>query len=1365
MKMSEQMKTQVQTQTGLEIAVIGMAGRFPGARDIHEFWSNLKEGVESISFFTEEEMQQAGVAQDPNYVGAYGVLDGIEYFDAAFFGYSPREAEIMDPQIRIFHECAWEALESAGYDPGKYSGLIGLYAGASPNFFWEVRAVLSGKTNEVGRFTANHLTRKDYLSLRVSYKLGLSGPSFVLHTTCSTSLVAIHLGCQAILNGECDMALAGGITVLNLNRRGYIYQEGMVNSADGHCRAFDEAATGLVGGDGVGVVVLKRLEDAALDGDNIYAVVKGSAVNNDGLRKAGFAAPSIEGQAEVIKMAQQMAGVSPGSIGCIEAHGTATELGDPVEIEGLKLAFDSDKKGFCAIGGVKSNVGHLDSAAGVAGFIKAVLALKYRLIPPTANFDTPNLKIDFINSPFYVNVRLTAWENGSTPRRAGVSSFGIGGTNAHVILEEAPELAASTTASPSRPCQLLLLSARTESALAKASENLVEYLRAHPFVNLADAAYTLQVGRREFPYRRMLVCAGIEEAAAALSSPKPGQVHSMTAKVENRPIVFVFSGQAPGEPAVHMALALYQCEPGFRAEVEGCLDILNPQDRPADPAAIFNHTSVEGIFMFEFALARLLMNWGIKPYTMIGDGWGEYIAACLSGVLSLPDALRLALARQMGEGESAAGGIRLNKPQIPFLSNVTGDWIKYEEAADPAYWQSHSSANSRFAQGMERLSKLEHAVLLLFHPGTSASASGSQAVPLVGDSGPDEPAFHSWLRKVGLLWLHGLSIDWSGFYAGEKRYRLPLPTYPFERQRYWIEEEQLKNQDWPTADRYSSPGAVDLKKDTAEEKSYRRPELSTEYMAPRDETEQRLAALWQEFFGFDQIGIQDDFFELGGDSLEAITLVPRIHKELDVNLSMIEFFNNPTVEGVAGYIKKSTGESFAGIQPVEKREYYTLSSAQKRLFALSKIEGDGATSYNVSKVILIKGELDRQQLAENFKQLIERHELLRTSFMIADDTAVQVIHPRVEFNVGFSECSEEKIEEKIDTFIRPFHLDRAPLLRVGLLKVSAEKQLLMVGMHHIIADGIAVGILIEEFMTLSAGRGLPPQKVQYKDYSEWQNKHLGSERLKRQEEYWSNRFAGNITVLDLPTDFPRPVVRSTSGDIIIIELEKDLTRKLRSLCSETDTTLYMVLLASYNVLLSKYTMQEEIIVGSPISGRNHVDVQKMIGTFANMLAMKNQPQKDKKWVDFLREVKENALNAYENQDYQFEELVTGLGIKADPGRNPLFDVVLNVMSTGTQEQKIESDEVVMTPNEYEYSSSKYDLLLRVFDADDRAYMSLEYAVALFKRSTVENIIAHYLEILNQVVENKEAELGDITIPCEFLLARNVGKEENVGFNF
>lgn len=645
-----------------DIAVIGMAGRFPKAQDLEQFWQNLKDGVEGVVFFDDEALAAAGVPpeliNDPNYVKAGVPLAGIEEFDASFFGYNPQDATILDPQQRVFLEQAWHALEAAGYDPNRYDGPIGVYAGAAWNTY-----LLSNLATNRELFDASTIFQlfisndKDFMPTRVSYKLNLKGPSLIIQTSCSTSLVAIHMACLSLLNYECDMALAGGVTIKVPQTSGYYYVEGSLASPDGHCRTFDAQGRGTIFGSGVGVVVLKRLSEAIADGDNILAVVKGTAVNNDGSVKVSYTAPSVEGQAEVIAAAQAIAGVTPDTIRYIEAHGTATSLGDPIEVTALTKVFaaGTDKKEFCAIGSVKSNLGHLDAAAGVAGFIKTVLSLQHKTIPPSLHYETANPAIDFPNTPFYVNTKLADWSQfNGTRRRAGVSSFGVGGTNAHVILEEAPTLDREPAA---RSHYLLLLSAKTASALAQMQANLADHLQKYPDQPLADVAYTLQVGRGEFDHRAMLVCGSRDEAIAAL---RDGQVTkaSITANTDTAPVVFMFTGQ--GAQHVRMAQDLYATESVFQEQVDRCAHILQPllgldirqllypgghETAEATPKLNQTRFTQPALFVIEYALAQLWMSWGIQPHAMIGHSVGEYVAACLAQVMSLEDALKLVARR------------------------------------------------------------------------------------------------------------------------------------------------------------------------------------------------------------------------------------------------------------------------------------------------------------------------------------------------------------------------------------------------------------------------------------------------------------------------------------------------------------------------------------------------------------------------------------------------------------------------------------------------------------------------------------------------------------------------------------------------
>jgi acyl transferase domain-containing protein/thioesterase domain-containing protein len=647
---------------GSEIAIVGMSGRFPGARNLEEFWQNIRDGVESISFFEDRELEAEGIdpalLRNPEYVKAKGVIEDAELFDASFFGYTPREAETMDPQQRLFLECAWEALEVAGYDADRFEGLIGVFGGVGTNGYFLNNLYPNRPLMAlVGDFQMMIGNDKDYATTRVSYKLNLRGPSITVQTGCSTSLVAVAQACQSLLGGECDIALAGASSIGVPTRSGYLYQSGGIKSPDGHCRAFDASAHGTVFSDGAGVVALKRLEDALADGDFVHAVIKSAAVNNDGSDKAGFTAPSIGGQVNVIRTALSLAEVEPDSIGYVEAHGTGTPIGDPIEVAALTQAFRSgtQKNSFCAIGSVKSNIGHTDAAAGIAGLIKTVLILEHKTIPPTLHFERANPEIDFDGGPFFVNTTLLDWKRGEHPRRGGVTSLGIGGTNAHVIVEEAP---VSEPSGDSRPWKLLPLSARSADALDDATNRLSRHLRRYPGLDLADVAYTMQTGRKRFDHRRFVVCRDASDAADALDAKSTGRVFTSAREPASGDVIFMFSGQ--GSQYVNMGLDLYRTEETFRAEIDRCAGILQrhlsvdirnylfPEDDSLELATRMlaqTHVTQPVLFALEYALSKLWMSWGVKPAGAVGHSLGEYVAACLAGVFSLEDALELVALR------------------------------------------------------------------------------------------------------------------------------------------------------------------------------------------------------------------------------------------------------------------------------------------------------------------------------------------------------------------------------------------------------------------------------------------------------------------------------------------------------------------------------------------------------------------------------------------------------------------------------------------------------------------------------------------------------------------------------------------------
>ncbi len=879
-----------------DIAIIGMAGRFPKADNIDEFWTNLVSSTDCISRFSLEELEKMGVdpavLANPNYVPAAGFIADQDKFDAHFFEMNPREAANLDPQHRFGLEVAWQTLEHAGYTPESVNGSIGVFAGVNMSTYFIFNLLKGDEATKGEEILELQISvDKDMFASRISYKLNLSGPSIALGTACSTSLVCVHLACQSLLNGESKMALAGGSNIATPNCTGHVYFQGGYSSPDGYCRSFDAKGKGTVGGSGTCFLLLKRLDDALADNDTIYAVIKGSAVNNDGSEKIGYTAPSIVGQTNIIAEAQAVAGIEPDSIRFIEAHGTATELGDPIEFAALTRAFrlQTEEKNFCGIGSVKSNIGHLGVAAGAASMVKAALSLKNKVIPESLNFETPNPKLDIDNSPFYVIDKLERIAPGEFPARAGISSLGIGGTNAHIVLEEPP----ATESSASRAWQLVLLSAKTPSALDRMSENLSAYMNKATGDAIGDVAHTLQVGRKGFAFRRAFVVPAdnLSRIAPAIA-PNKGFTGKMPDK--QKKVVFMFPGG--GTQYVNMARGLYHQEPAFKEIFDTCgalfkrkmgldlVDLIYPQDeRIAENGELLQRPKnfFAALFAVEYSLAKLWMSWGLNPDALIGHSLGEYTAACIAGVFSLEDAVSLICCRgalfekiekggmlsvtlpaaqvqaMLIDGVSIAtindpgrcvvagrfepmqafeklleeqqieykkllidtaghspmvdpilqefgqflATIKFKKPTLPFISNISGDWADPDEICTATYWKNHLRQTVRFADGVSTLLQEENSIFFEVGPGNALCSfvrsqlqpnSESVLLNTLRHVKEEKDDLCHLLETMGKLWLAGGVIDWKAFYAQEKRKRIALPTYPFERKRYWVDMQ--KNQ-------------------------------------------------------------------------------------------------------------------------------------------------------------------------------------------------------------------------------------------------------------------------------------------------------------------------------------------------------------------------------------------------------------------------------------------------------------------------------------------------------------------------------------------------------------------------------------------
>lgn len=807
------------------IAIIGMSCRFPGANNIDEFWRNLQEGVESLTFFTDEELLASGVASDflndPNYVKASCILDDIESFAASFFGYSVKEAELMDPQQRLLLECSYEALEDAGCVPQTCEARIGVFAGVRYSRYAKVLEPLFTRVGTLKSFDALLGTSVDQACMRISYTLNLKGPSIGVQTACSASLVAVHMACESIRNRECNIALAGAASILVPQKEGYFYEEGVVASPDGHCRAFDVNTKGCGSGNGLGVVVLKRLSEALADRDQIYALIRGDAVNSDGSEKVGYRAPGMQGNIEVIAEAIDMAGIKAETISYIETNGTGTFIGDSIELDALTRVFraQTDKKKFCGIGSVKTNIGHLAQAAGMASLIKTALCFKHGQLPPSLNFETPNPKLS--DSPFYVNTKLSEWQANAFPRHAVINSFAIGGSNACMILEETPASTLTPDGESERSSRIMTLSAKSESALRNLSGRYENFLKHHMDESIANICFTANTGRAHFSHRFAAVADSTpqlyEQMRAVSSGKMPTECASGHVKNGRVPkTAFLFADK--GSQYIWMGRKLYNTQPYFRKTLDRCAELLKAHlDLPilsfifgeGVNLSIIDESIYEqpAIFAIEYALAEMWRSWGIEPSMLMGHGVGEYVAACAAGVFTLEDGLMLISARgrlnrdlsqkeEMTDPiEEIAEKVSYSAPRIGLVSSETGRLLENDEVREMGYWRRQIREPAGFISGIEALHARGCELFLGIGPGSVLSEMARKYLTKYAGAwlpslDRERDDWHRVLESLGELYVRGWDVDWSAFNPDYQACRISLPTYPFERERCWFDPER-----------------------------------------------------------------------------------------------------------------------------------------------------------------------------------------------------------------------------------------------------------------------------------------------------------------------------------------------------------------------------------------------------------------------------------------------------------------------------------------------------------------------------------------------------------------------------------------------
>lgn len=1057
--------TIVKTISRNDIAIIGIGLEMPMGNEPNEYWNsicNKEDSIKKFSDFRKRDVQFLNhiIVNNKEKEIEYrdgGYLSRIDCFDYDLFKLTPKEASLMDPNQRMFLQTAFSAIDDAGYGNGKLSGSkTSVYVGSSN---WPIYGqIISRIYPELEAFsTTGNVT--SIIASRLSYILDLKGPAMMVDTACSSSLVAIHQAYQSIRNGESDLAIAGGVKLdmIPVKKDKNIG----IHSSDFKTKTFDDSSDGTGWGEGIGAILLKPLDDAIKDRDHIYAVIKGSAINQDG-KSIGITAPNVNAQEDVIIQAWESAGINPETIEYIEAHGTGTKLGDPIEIEGIKRAFEkyTKKKQFCAIGSVKTNIGHLDDASGIAGIIKAILALENKKIPPTINFQKPNREIFFTESPVYVSDTLRDWKSEYELRRCGVSSFGISGTNCHVVLEEAPTI---VNKCKDKEWEAITFSARKRDVLNEIIDKYIKFfMEDKNNNNISDICYTRNTGYS------------------------------------------------------HHELRL---------------------------AIVFN--SKEDLIT------------------------------------------KLKITRENQQIEINSNGIFLNKVKTEVIKNY-----KMETLLDEYLRQGASE---------------------------------------------------EIINKIASLYVKGGNFDWEKFYSDRSLYKISLPRYPYEKKRCWLfdEQEEVKEN-------------IDCKKEYCEEKKLIK--VISKSSDKCTSTEQCIANIWGNILGFDVIDIDAMFYEIGGDSLSAALIVPEINKELNVEVSLSEFLNLQSIKSIANLINSKNKKDISSIKSLPRKEFYETSSAQKRIYFLSQMDKDN-TVYNQPNAFLIKGKLNIDKVRNVFKNLVNRHDVFKTTFRLVDGEIVQIVQNEVNFDIMNESNNNKSIDEFINEFVKPFDLMKAPLLRVKIVELNSNEYLFLYDIHHIICDGTSTNILISEFKKLYFGEELEELNIQYRDFAVWQNDLINNGKFQNQCNYWSKEFYNPIPLLNIPTDFKRTDIQTFACERVNFFIKKTELEKLNELAKQENCTLYMVMLACFYILLWKYCGQDDLVIGTPVIGRTQAELRNVIGMFTNTLAIRSKISEEFTFIEYLRIIKDKVLSAIENQEYQFDDLVNVLKVPRIKGRHPLFDVM------------------------------------------------------------------------------------------------------------
>ena len=1363
-----------------EIAIIGIAGRFPDARDIGTFYQNLLQGKDSIRPISNERLRETTLPPGKQYRNA-GYLEGIDRFDYKFFNISLGEAQAMDPIQRLLLEVVYNTIENAGYDPASFNGSrTSVFVGDASTEYYKHADVFVDTL-----ITGNS---PSFVATRVTRHFNMTGNAVMVNTACSSSGLAIHFACNELKLEEAEVAIACGVNL-------YLFpyydnaNEMDIWSADGKSRAFSAHAAGMSNGEIVAAVMLKSLDKALADNDHIHAVIKSTAVNNNADRSDSPYAPDSVTQAEVIKMAWQKAGIEAEDIGFIETHGSGTQLGDTLEIEGLTRAFAqyTDRKRFVPISAVKSTMGHGMSGAGIAGLIKSVLAVKHKVLFPTIHSQPPNPLIDFDSTAVYVNIERNDWTApDGKPRIAGVTTLGASGTNCHVIVQEPPQRRETGVDAGDKPV-LVPVSSRTASGLTRNLDALRRWLSQKEDICLSDVGFTLARGRSHFDYRTAIITNSKDQCVAALDRELHRLGRNEQSPCQRHRLVFVFADPDGDRQINHLIQAFDKEFTPFAEARALCGDVTEDTNG--------NLLNV----VFQYSFYRLLEALGVKNRgndagdagDLLGIGLGQAATDIINGDSSL------------AEGMAEARGYVAR--DIKNLSSRLQAMVERETAGGPVLFVG-MGPKGPVMEGLLHLQReQEHPTFACYDPQF------------------ENGVIAEIMALLQQLYLSGCPVDWQAVYnllpAGQ---RIELPGYSFEPSRCWLREEPKSEEEADGQTLFN-----DNEKHLEVKKNRRRPLKEQGSLL-----EETLAEFWRHVLDIETCSLEDNFFDLGGDSLQATTVARKIKEQLDVDLDFEDMFDFPKLRDLARYVDslrssasvveriwrdvlKETeltsdsnffdlgGHSLLANQVLlrvkgewrldlnfedfflhptlgkfielidmkrahiheaaadqipsapKDLEWYPATSAQKGLWLISRLEG-AANAYNTPFPLWLDGDLDREALERALNLLAVRHESLRTIIVDVDGEPMQTILPAMDVRLHAVNVTPGKEEERrtIDAHIEreaetPFSLDQGPLFRVLLMRLEPRRHVLVITAHHIICDGWSTEIFFQELTGLygtlaNAGKpDLVPLSPTYKDFACWQQTWLATGEAEGQLSYWRDVLAEPPAPLDMPLDFPRGDAQSFAGAVETLQLDSDGSRRVRDAAANAGVTVYMYLLAVTCVLLSKLTGQDDMTVGTVVNGRNHAGLQHIVGMFANTLALRCRPQPTATFADFLSNTKTVVLEAFAHQEYPFGELVRRLSPTLRPGHNPLFDVLFEFQEFNQPRTTVGG--IAVTPYEWAPEVALFDLNFSGYSRQGLIGFAVEYNVALYKQETVRRMIEYFETILDMVTSRPESPLEEIDV--------------------